>query len=141
MPRFSIRNPYFIVVICLALAVIGINALLRMPVDLFPPINLPVVVVATFYNGMPPKDIEIDYHQPAGAVFHASERCGSHGVALTVGREHHQGVLPAGYQRGCGRDAIVEPGAGRSEASAARHAASAGAEVRRIQPAGRVWSL
>ncbi len=27
MPRFSIRNPYFIVVVCLALAVIGINAL------------------------------------------------------------------------------------------------------------------
>ena len=40
MPRFSIRNPYFIVVVCLALAVIGINALSRMPVDLFPPINL-----------------------------------------------------------------------------------------------------
>ena len=41
MPRFSIRNPYFIIVICLALAVIGINACTRMPVDLFPPINLP----------------------------------------------------------------------------------------------------
>jgi len=27
MPRFSIRNPYFIVVICLALAVVGVNAL------------------------------------------------------------------------------------------------------------------
>ena len=48
MPRFSIRNPYFIVVVCLALAVIGINAASRMPVDLFPPINLPEVVVATF---------------------------------------------------------------------------------------------
>ncbi len=60
MPRFSIRNPYFIVVVCLALAVIGINALTRMPVDLFPPINLPEVGVATFYNGMPPGDIEVD---------------------------------------------------------------------------------
>src|SRR6202050_1931553 len=64
MPRFSIRNPYFIVVVCLALAVIGINALSRMPVDLFPPINLPVVVVATFYNGMPPGDIEVDITNP-----------------------------------------------------------------------------
>jgi hydrophobic/amphiphilic exporter-1 (mainly G- bacteria), HAE1 family len=69
MPRFSIRNPYFIVVICLALAVIGINALTRMPVDLFPPINLPVVVVATFYNGMPPEDIEVDITNPLERFF------------------------------------------------------------------------
>ena len=41
MPGFSIRNPYFVVVLCLALAVVGINAIARMPVDLFPPINLP----------------------------------------------------------------------------------------------------
>src|SRR5271163_482673 len=64
MPRFSIRNPYFIVVVCLALAVIGINALARMPVDLFPPINRPAIVVATFYHGMPPKDIETDITNP-----------------------------------------------------------------------------
>src|ERR1700678_2818009 len=69
MPRFSIRNPYFIVVICLALGVIGINAFSRMPVDLFPPINLPEVVVATFYNGMPPKDIEVDITNPLERFF------------------------------------------------------------------------
>src|SRR5271154_7243201 len=69
MPRFSIRNPYFIVVACLALAVIGINALLRMPVDLFPPINLPQVVVATFYSGMPPQDIEVDITNPLERFF------------------------------------------------------------------------
>ena len=60
MPGFSIRNPYFIIVICLVLVVIGITSLARMPVDLFPPINLPEVVVATFYSGMPPEDIESD---------------------------------------------------------------------------------
>ncbi len=69
MPRFSIRNPYFIVVCCLALAVIGINAFSRMPVDLFPPINLPEVVVATFYNGMPPEDIEVDITNPLERFF------------------------------------------------------------------------
>ena len=31
-----------------------------MPVDLFPDINIPQVVVATFYNGMPPEQIETD---------------------------------------------------------------------------------
>ncbi len=60
MSRFSIRNPYFIVVVCLAICVIGMTSLVRMPVDLFPTINLPQVVVATFYNGMPPEDIETE---------------------------------------------------------------------------------
>jgi HAE1 family hydrophobic/amphiphilic exporter-1 len=64
MPRFSIRNPYFIVVLCLALVVLGVTAIARTPVDLFPPINLPVVVVATFYSGMPPVDIETDITNP-----------------------------------------------------------------------------
>src|SRR5581483_1182741 len=69
MSRFSIRNPYFIVVCCLALAVIGINAYSRMPVDLFPQINLPEVVVATFYSGMPPGDIEVDITNPLERFF------------------------------------------------------------------------
>ena len=69
MPRFSIRNPYFIVVVCLVLLVIGVTSLARMPVDLFPPINLPEVVVATFYSGMPPQDIEIDITNPLERFF------------------------------------------------------------------------
>jgi hydrophobic/amphiphilic exporter-1 (mainly G- bacteria), HAE1 family len=69
MPRFSIRNPYFIVVICLGLVVIGITSLARMPVDLFPQINLPEVVVATFYSGMPPGDIETDITDPLERFF------------------------------------------------------------------------
>jgi multidrug efflux pump subunit AcrB len=60
MPRFSLRNPYFIVVLCLLTMVLGINALVRMPVDLFPEIRIPVVMVATFFNGMPPEQIETD---------------------------------------------------------------------------------
>ncbi len=60
MSGFSIRNPYFIIVICLALMVIGVTSLVRMPVDLFPPINLPEVVVVTFYSGLPPEDVETD---------------------------------------------------------------------------------
>jgi len=69
MPGFSIRNPYFIVVICLALVVIGVTSLVRMPVDLFPKINLPEVVVATFFSGMPPQDIETDITDPLERFF------------------------------------------------------------------------
>ena len=69
MSRFSIRNPHFIVVICLALVVIGTTSVARMPVDLFPTINLPEVVVATFYSGMPPQDIETDITDPLERFF------------------------------------------------------------------------
>ena len=69
MPRFSIRNPYFIVVCCLVLLLLGVTSVVRMPVDLFPPINLPEVVVATFYSGMPPQDIEIDITNPLERFF------------------------------------------------------------------------
>ena len=69
MPRFSIRNPYFIVVVCLALAVIGVTSLARMPVDLFPTINMPEVIVATFHSGMPPEDIETDITNPLERFF------------------------------------------------------------------------
>ena len=55
MSGFAIRNPYFIVVICLFIAVLGVTSLARMPVDMFPSMNIPVVVVATFYSGMPPE--------------------------------------------------------------------------------------
>ena len=60
MPRFSIRNPYFVIVLCLITIVVGLTSLVRMPVDLFPEIKIPVVVVATFFNGMPPEQIETD---------------------------------------------------------------------------------
>ena len=69
MPSFSIRNPYFIIVVCLALTVIGVTSVARMPVDLFPAINLPEVVVATFYSGMPPEDIETDITDPLERFF------------------------------------------------------------------------
>src|SRR5205809_3852950 len=60
MSRFAIQTPYYIVVVGLIVAVLGGTALVRMPVDMFPAINIPMVVVATFYNGMPPEQIETD---------------------------------------------------------------------------------
>jgi len=60
MPTFAIRHPYFIIVVCLFICVLGITSLAQMPLDMFPPIDIPVVLVATFYNGMPPEQIEAD---------------------------------------------------------------------------------
>jgi multidrug efflux pump subunit AcrB len=60
MPKFALRFPYFILMLCLMVALVGVVSLFSMPVDLFPDIDMPVVVVATFYNGMPPQQIEAD---------------------------------------------------------------------------------
>lgn len=60
MPKFALRFPFFIIMLCLMITLVGVVNTLRMPVDLFPKIEMPVVVVATFYNGMPPEQIEAD---------------------------------------------------------------------------------
>jgi multidrug efflux pump subunit AcrB len=69
MSGFAIRYPFFIVVLCLMVAIVGTVTLVRMPVDLFPPINIPVVVVATFYSGMPPQQIETSITNPFERFF------------------------------------------------------------------------
>jgi len=64
MSRFAIHTPYLIIVVCLIIAILGGVSVVQMPVDMFPAMNIPVVVVATFYPGMPPEQIEgdITYH-------------------------------------------------------------------------------
>ena len=47
-------------VVCLIITVVGTTSVVRMPVDLFPTIKIPEVVVATFFNGMPPEEIETE---------------------------------------------------------------------------------
>ena len=60
MSSFAIKYPFFILMMCLSVIVVGIATVVNMPVDLFPEVNIPVVVVATFYAGMPPQQIESD---------------------------------------------------------------------------------
>ena len=60
MPRFALKYPFFVIMLCLVIAVVGMTSVARMPVDLFPQIKIPVVVVATFYAGMPPEQVEAD---------------------------------------------------------------------------------
>jgi hydrophobic/amphiphilic exporter-1 (mainly G- bacteria), HAE1 family len=69
MSGFAIRYPFFIIMLCLIIVVVGITTVARMPVDLFPNINIPVVVVATFYSGMPPEQIEANITNPFERFF------------------------------------------------------------------------
>ncbi len=69
MSSFALRYPFFIIMLCLVIGVVGSTTVARMPVDLFPNINIPVVVVATFYNGMPPEQIESNITDPFERFF------------------------------------------------------------------------
>src|SRR5258707_12977446 len=60
MPSFAVRHPYLLIVVCLFVCVLGLTSVASMPVEMFPPINIPVVLVATFYSGMAPQQIEAD---------------------------------------------------------------------------------
>lgn len=69
MSRFSIRYPFFILACCLIASVVGIASIARLPVDLFPQIRIPVVMVATFYFGMPAEQVETSITSPYERFF------------------------------------------------------------------------
>src|SRR5213596_3152255 len=56
--RTALRNPISIVVIVIGVALCSILALVRMPIDIFPNLNLPVIYVAQPYGGMSPAQME-----------------------------------------------------------------------------------
>lgn len=58
LTRLALRNPVLILMFTLGLALLGLTSLERLPVDLFPNINLPVLAVGTLYPGAGPRDIE-----------------------------------------------------------------------------------
>jgi hydrophobe/amphiphile efflux-1 (HAE1) family protein len=54
----ALRNRVGILMLSLAMVVLGITSLQRLPVDLFPQIQVPVAFVGVIYKGAPPLDIE-----------------------------------------------------------------------------------
>ena len=55
--RIALSRPYTFIVAALLILLIGSLAALRMPVDIFPSIDIPVIGVAWQYQGLPPDDM------------------------------------------------------------------------------------
>jgi multidrug efflux pump subunit AcrB len=55
---YVLRRPYTVIAGLILLCILGVGAALRMPVDIFPEINIPVVSVVWTYAGMTPLDIQ-----------------------------------------------------------------------------------
>ena len=96
MPKFALRFPFFILMICLVVALIGSVTIKDMPVDLFPYIDMPVVVVATFYNGMPPQQIEADITNTFERFFTLGSQYRPQRIALADWRESDQDLFQTG---------------------------------------------
>ena len=58
--RTALRNPYAVVVMALAVLLIGITTLRRIPTDILPTFKTPAVQILTFYPGMPADIVEQD---------------------------------------------------------------------------------
>ncbi|MGB7290812.1 MAG: efflux RND transporter permease subunit [Thermodesulfobacteriota bacterium] len=58
--RGSLQNPYPVIVMVIAIVVIGITVLTRIPVDILPIFKTAAVQVVTFYPGMPAEIVEQD---------------------------------------------------------------------------------
>src|SRR5580658_5791672 len=65
--RIALARPYTFVVAALLILIFGSLAALRMPVDIFPSIDIPIIGVAWQYQGLPPD-------QMAGRIISPFER-------------------------------------------------------------------
>src|SRR5271157_5313528 len=56
--EIALKRPYTVAAVLILIALMGMGAGLRMPVDIFPEIDIPVLSVVWTYNGMSPQDIQ-----------------------------------------------------------------------------------
>ena len=56
--RLALRRPYTFVVVAMLIAILGVTAIISMPVDIFPYIDIPVVSVLWSYSGLSPEEME-----------------------------------------------------------------------------------
>src|SRR5213082_3594896 len=85
---FALRRPYTIIVAVLGVALAAGLALTRMPIDIFPDLNTPIIYVAQPYGGMDAEQMEgfltyyFEYHFLYITGIHHVESKNIQGVAL-----------------------------------------------------------
>src|SRR6266542_2538120 len=60
MVKAALRNPHAVIVLALAILVIGLTAIAKLPTDILPTFKTPAVQIVTFYPGMPAEVMEKD---------------------------------------------------------------------------------
>ncbi|QJR34632.1 efflux RND transporter permease subunit [Gemmatimonas groenlandica] len=62
--ELALKRPYTFIVGALLVVLFGVLSLFRMPTDIFPEIDIPVVSVIWSYNGLPPEEMERRFSTP-----------------------------------------------------------------------------
>ncbi len=55
--QLALRRPYTFVIMSLLIVILGVSAIVRMPTDIFPEIDIPVVSVIWSYGGVSPEEM------------------------------------------------------------------------------------
>ena len=55
---YVLKRPYTVVAVLILIGLLGLGEALRMPIDIFPEMNIPVVSVVWTYAGMGPQDVQ-----------------------------------------------------------------------------------
>ena len=55
--RLALRRPYTFVVMALAILLLGVISIVRMPADVFPDIDIPIVTAIWTYTGVSPEEM------------------------------------------------------------------------------------
>ena len=56
--RMALKRPYTFVVMSMLIVILGVVTILRMPTDIFPDIDIPVISVVWNYAGLSPEEME-----------------------------------------------------------------------------------
>ena len=96
--RLALRRPYTFVVMAMLIAILGVVTIVRMPTDIFPEIQIPVISVIWQYIGMSPDEMET-------RVVGSFERM----VVSTVNDIEH--IESQSLNGDCGRQDFPQPGA------------------------------
>ncbi|HEY6974310.1 MAG TPA: efflux RND transporter permease subunit [Nitrospiraceae bacterium] len=58
LTRAALKNPFAVFAICMIVLILGWVSYQKMKIDIFPDINIPVILVSTFYRGLSPGEME-----------------------------------------------------------------------------------
>src|SRR5881628_2956741 len=100
MVKAALKNPHAVIVLALAILVIGLTAIAKLPTDILPQFQTPAVQIVTFYPGMPAevteKDITTRLERWTGQSAGIARQESRSMIGVSIVKDFfHEGVDPA----------------------------------------------
>ncbi|MHB0913563.1 MAG: efflux RND transporter permease subunit [Armatimonadota bacterium] len=129
LTRLSIARPIVILMLFSALVVLGLRSRMDMPVDLYPKVDLPYVMISTIYPGAGPEEIETLVSKPL------EDAVGSVNGAKNITSSSQEGISVVAIEFELGTNLDTALADVRARADAARNILPSDAESPVIQKA------